>query len=273
MPIKKFTIYGERCSGTNFLENAIKTNYNLEVTWEYEWKHFWGFQDLASQDKSEVLFIGIAKSFRDWVHSFLHLPHHIPARLKHQKNYWEKPIFSEDAKGKLIPTDLHIHEKRPYKNLFEMRRVKHACLLHDIPKQVDNFIFTNYTNLNEHYKKTLLQIEKRFGLTPLRKGPTLNPVTTYKGVGKRKLASQTKSKPRIIPDTKLRHTMCTSTALTHCARKSIHIWSGRVQKNNIDLIKLFNRGARSRHTRRNRGRFVVGLGCVHISVTTGRATR
>ena len=33
--IKYFTIYGERCSGTNFLESAIKENFELEITWKY----------------------------------------------------------------------------------------------------------------------------------------------------------------------------------------------------------------------------------------------
>lgn len=160
--------------------------------------------DLASQDTSEVLFLGIAKSFRDWVHSFLHCPHHIPKRLTSQPQYWEREIVSEDKDGVVIPSDLHIYEKRPYKNLFEMWKVKHECLLHDIPKQVDHFIFINYTDLNKHYIKTLLLIEKRFRLTPLRKGPTLKPITTYQGRGTRHITSRTKNKPRIISDKTLR---------------------------------------------------------------------
>lgn len=33
--IKYFTIYGERCSGTNYLEQIIKLNFDVEVTWKY----------------------------------------------------------------------------------------------------------------------------------------------------------------------------------------------------------------------------------------------
>ena len=43
--IKKFTIYGERCSGTNYLQNLVNDNFEIELTWEYGWKHFFGFQD------------------------------------------------------------------------------------------------------------------------------------------------------------------------------------------------------------------------------------
>ena len=43
--MKKYTIYGERCSGTNYLENIININFDVNITWEYGWKHFFGFQD------------------------------------------------------------------------------------------------------------------------------------------------------------------------------------------------------------------------------------
>ena len=38
--ISKVQIYGERCSGTNYLESLIKLNFNVEITWLYGWKHF-----------------------------------------------------------------------------------------------------------------------------------------------------------------------------------------------------------------------------------------
>ena len=44
--IKYLTIYGERCSGTNYLENLIKINFDVEVKFDYGWKHFFGFNDL-----------------------------------------------------------------------------------------------------------------------------------------------------------------------------------------------------------------------------------
>ena len=43
--LKKYTIYGERCSGTNYLESIININFDSNITWEYGWKHFFGFQD------------------------------------------------------------------------------------------------------------------------------------------------------------------------------------------------------------------------------------
>lgn len=31
--MEKFTIYGERCSGTNYLENIINMNFDVDVTY------------------------------------------------------------------------------------------------------------------------------------------------------------------------------------------------------------------------------------------------
>ena len=41
--LRKYAIYGERCSGTNYLENIININFDVKITWEYGWKHFFGF--------------------------------------------------------------------------------------------------------------------------------------------------------------------------------------------------------------------------------------
>ena len=41
--LKKVTIYGERCSGTNYLENLLLLNFDIEIVWDYGSKHFFGF--------------------------------------------------------------------------------------------------------------------------------------------------------------------------------------------------------------------------------------
>lgn len=38
--IKKVTIYGERCSGTNYLEELLTENFDVTLVWDYGWKHF-----------------------------------------------------------------------------------------------------------------------------------------------------------------------------------------------------------------------------------------
>lgn len=81
--MKKFTILGERCSGTNFLEKAIIANFNLELTWEYGYKHFFGFSDYSNSDN--VLFIGIVRDPIQWLLSLFKQPHHLNY-IKHDFN-------------------------------------------------------------------------------------------------------------------------------------------------------------------------------------------
>ena len=74
--IKYFTIYGERCSGTNYLEQIIKLNFDIEVTWKYRWKHFFGLDDLLNSD--DTLFICIIRDPFTWVNSFYKNQHLSP---------------------------------------------------------------------------------------------------------------------------------------------------------------------------------------------------
>ena len=41
--LKKYTIYGERCSGTSYLQNIMDINFDIQLSWEYGWKHFLDF--------------------------------------------------------------------------------------------------------------------------------------------------------------------------------------------------------------------------------------
>ena len=53
--IQKITIYGERCSGTNYLETLLARNFHdYKLTWEYGWKHFFGHQNLQNSDRIEL---------------------------------------------------------------------------------------------------------------------------------------------------------------------------------------------------------------------------
>ena len=63
--LNKFTIYGERCSGTTYLEQIINLNFKADITWEYGWKHFFGFHDLTNSD--DTLFICIVRNPYDWI--------------------------------------------------------------------------------------------------------------------------------------------------------------------------------------------------------------
>ena len=55
--LKKYTIYGERCSGTNYLQYIMSINFDVKITWEYGRKHFFGFEDKKLNNSEDTLFI------------------------------------------------------------------------------------------------------------------------------------------------------------------------------------------------------------------------
>lgn len=181
--ITKFTILGERCSGTNFLQHAIVQNFNLEITWQYGWKHFFGFKSYANSD--DCLFISIIRHPLDWINSFFNNPHHLAGSLRGNiHTFLNDPIFSvyESGKGKQgrdMLEDYHIYEKRRYKNLFELRYTKAEFQRVEIPKNVKNHIFIKYEDLRDHYQETMTEISDLFHLQ--QKHNPFQKITGYKG--------------------------------------------------------------------------------------------
>ena len=75
----RFTIYGERCSGTKWLTVLLEGNLGLPVTWEFGWKHFFGgTQKLPGRDATgSTLFVCVVRDPVDWVNSLYRMPHHL----------------------------------------------------------------------------------------------------------------------------------------------------------------------------------------------------
>ena len=172
--IKKYTIYGERCSGTNYLENLININFDVNITWEYGWKHFFGFKDNISKKSDETLFICIVRNLPDWINSFYREKHHLPLRYK--KNMEEKEKIDEFLNkefwsfndnnnnrdtSKEIMDDRNIYTGERYKNIFELRHTKIRWMLEDLPNKVKNCIFIRYEDLIDDFEKTLIKIKDK----------------------------------------------------------------------------------------------------------------
>jgi hypothetical protein len=92
MNIKKFTIFGERNSGTNYLKNVLIAKLNLDFTEEYGFKHWYiknhyprGKENSTTDneclkdinDSDDTLFIYIIRNPYDWVCSMYKKPYHI----------------------------------------------------------------------------------------------------------------------------------------------------------------------------------------------------
>lgn len=189
-PINNFTIYAERHSGTNFLEQYIPSIYyenpskksDLPITWEYGFKHWFGFFDEAIAKSKNTLFIGIVRNpynwlaatysvphhFRRWGHEFLRDNDNIPFTsfkdflLSEVESYYNGEELKEGCE---FGNDHHITENRRYKNIFELRETKYNYLLNRMPKIAKNYILINYEILHEDIKKFVSSLNDNFNLT------------------------------------------------------------------------------------------------------------
>ena len=156
--LKKITIYGERCSGTNYLEEILLLNFDVEIVWSYGWKHFFGFDDL--NDSNDVLFIGIVRNLCDWVNSLYRNPHHLPSELtKDIDTFLNNSFYSinDDNSEKLNDRNIETYER--YKNIFELRHIKNKFLVEKMPTIVKNYCLITYDNLIENFVDVMNKIK------------------------------------------------------------------------------------------------------------------
>lgn len=157
MTIQKFTIYGERCSGTNYLEALINLNFNAEVTWEFGWKHFFGLKDLPNSD--DTLFIGIVRNFEDWANSLYRERHHLPPELiETVDSYLSKPFYSTSSNNEVF--DLNMFTQNAYTNIFELRQVKNQYLVELMPQKVKYFCLITHDDLLNNFSETMHKLFK-----------------------------------------------------------------------------------------------------------------
>lgn len=167
MGLKKIQIYGERCSGTNFLKRLLETNFDVEITDDFGHKHFFGFQNLRKSD--DVLFICIVRDPLTWLNSFYRMPWHIAHEnrssvfnfLNNEMSSYYDNSYNPELSGKEIREDRHIFTKKRYKNIFELRHTKIKWMLVKLPRKVKNYIFIRYEDLLHDFDKTMYMLKMK----------------------------------------------------------------------------------------------------------------
>jgi hypothetical protein len=200
MTISKFAILGERCSGTNFLEESISNNFFIEYTAKFGNKHFFCYNDYSNH--GETLFIGIIRNPIYWINSFSKELYHVPEiNRKNITNFLFNEFYSvEDEidtnqqivdnnifklnnnffthKYPLNVNDLNYLNGKKYQNIFELRKVKNDFLMNVFPNKVKNYILINYEDLLYNYDKTLQNIKEKFNLQ--QKNTSFIKIKNYK---------------------------------------------------------------------------------------------
>jgi hypothetical protein len=141
--IKKFTIYGERHSGTKLLKQAISLNFDIRFTDDYGHKHFMGFADIGLLANSyDTIFICIVRNPYDWLLANNKKPHHAPLlmpNILYLKDWFS--IYPD--KTELLEDRCYLDNIR-YKDIYELRYWKILYLLDILPILAHNYIFIRY---------------------------------------------------------------------------------------------------------------------------------
>lgn len=179
--INNFKIYGERCSGTNYIKELMLTNFDLvDLCYDFDYKHFFGFHKYKhSKLENETLFIGIIRHPIAWINSLSKDLWHIPKENKNIEDMISKEFYSvnfinsegqifyndSDNLQEILLNDINFKNNKRYKDIFELRKVKNEFLLHDMYNLVKNYFFVKYEDLQDDPCKILLQISKKFNIS------------------------------------------------------------------------------------------------------------
>ena len=156
--LKKIVIYGERCSGTNYLEELLLLNFDVEIIITFGHKHFFGFENLTGND--DILFIGIVRNLVDWINSLYRNPYHLPSELtKDIESFLNNSFYSIYDDNSEIWNDRNLETYERYKNIFESRHIKNKFLVEKMPTKVKNYCLITYDNLIENFVDVMNKIK------------------------------------------------------------------------------------------------------------------
>lgn len=141
LQIDKFTIIGERHSGTNWLERLVESKLELPLTWEFGSKHFVNPNPNILASGEHCLFIGITRNIYDWIGGFYKLPHHVNISMLLNIETFLLNEWTND-----IPDNDYLTQQ-PYKNIFELRKYKLQYLNVFLPVIVNNLLLVRYEDL------------------------------------------------------------------------------------------------------------------------------
>ena len=174
--IKQYTIYGERCSGTNYLIRLMEQNFDIcnvthdlemsnENNWNYGNKHFFGLYEDKLKESDNTLFICIVRNPVDWLNSLYKNPWHICNEIRGNVNKFLNDEFYSynDACGPRYGTEImqdrNMYTGERYKNIFELRHTKLKFMIEDLPNLVKHYVFIKHEDLVNDFENTMNKIK------------------------------------------------------------------------------------------------------------------
>lgn len=196
IPITKFSIFSERCSGSNYLEQLILLNLEIE-SGKFCHKHFPPWFDLplekyhgdprhyTFEETDDFLFFVIFRNPYDWVRSFFRKPWHGSDELFHMSfSKFIRTPWTLNPQETVVQTEIVFNPlmDRPsngsyFRNVFELRSAKIRNML-EIGNKASNVYIINYEIARDHPEEVLAEISKIYSL---KAKPVYTPVIYYYG--------------------------------------------------------------------------------------------
>lgn len=187
--IKRIQVFGERCSGTNYLENLLKQNIqDVALCRDFGHKHF--FHKSGVRKAHDCLFVVIYRNPFDWLRSLHRQPYHAAMELRNISfsEFIRKPwrcIWDEEADkkpddpvyGKEMMFERNPQTGKPFQNVIRMRtgKIRNWASLQN---KTRHHVYVRYESLKEAPDAFMDLITERFGL---RAGEAFHNVEGYRG--------------------------------------------------------------------------------------------
>lgn len=189
-PLVDFQVFGERNSGTNFVEQLVERNFAIQRVQNYGWKH--GFPvSVGYHRQSLILFV--CRDPIDWVVSMYNTPHapHADVNLdsfpefirsewaifnrRNSRKVWQKRwnATSRDGLDLMENTfDRHPETGLRFRTIMEMRRSKMVAGL-SFRNRLCNLVIARYEDIKAHRAPFLDFLTANFQMSRL---PDFDPI-------------------------------------------------------------------------------------------------
>lgn len=184
----RLQIFGERCSGTNYVAQLLRRNLRVSLTDEYGWKH--GFSERVVDDPG-CAFVVVVRDPFDWVQSLHRRPWHAAASLRDCSlaQFVRTPWVCEWGRDMELPADdprigaEMRHERdpatgEPFANVMRLRIGKLRDWL-TLAERVRHFAWVRYEDAVSDERGVVRRLADE--LDCRRRWPWHRPVRTFKG--------------------------------------------------------------------------------------------
>lgn len=186
--LRRLQIFGERCSGTNYVAQLLRRNLGLEPTDAHGWKHGW--LDRVEGPAPDTLFVVVHRDPFDWLRSLHRMPWHAAPALQGLPfaQFLRTPWWCEWGQhmelGAADPrrgTEM-LHERDPatglrFTNVMALRTAKHLAWEH-LAARVEHVAAVRYEDAAAAPARIVRELAKRFALW---RWPWLRTVAGEKG--------------------------------------------------------------------------------------------